>query len=502
MFIYYNFFSDVNMKLFEILKKYTLVKNGKNLQTDGTKIYVESSDDSKKQEEVLFESQDIVPISEDGIIDTNSALARAKYKSNLINLVNQLKKDGTCNKYKIIRNDDFFPYNWEWTLSSIGPELEKCPSTFTYLLRRSIAIKNASSQLTTHFGLAPSSEELKPYLEELDPDLGYIYKPLTFRSTKHFTVNIPLPYTFSYNWISSERNFTIIDDIDNLVNSGYAYSLGYFDTYLDITHEPLKISKNAIVIIAEDKYKEIIKNPIIANELRDRRVVLYKGDEGLAINMFLTELGVLPYRVEEIFFRYDSQTQKILEDSFQTFAEKNNIDYNIGHGNINGVGGHFSSFYDNLNNSANDFKQLFIDFLLKKFPEYSDIIDISLFSVDNVAKQVIDNIGTDKLLLAISEFNEKVKKGLIANTIEYKNDRNNITPEISSFFKRTLFVIKQYYSNTSLFNFSSEETRDLQENIKNFFHSYSVEEQLYSAVNICKQFDIDYNIEINQYNTK
>lgn len=140
--------------------------------------------------------------------------------------------------------------------------------------------------------------------------------------------------------------------------------------------------------------------------------------------------------------------------------------------------------------------------MLKKFPEYSDIIDIALFSVDNVAKQVIDSIGSDKLLLAISEFNEKVKKGLIANTIEYKNDRNNITPEISSFFKKTIFFIKQYYSNTSSFNFSSEETRYLQENIKNFFHSYSVEEQLSSAVNICKQFGIDYNVEISQYNTK
>ena len=80
------------------------------------------------------------------------------------------------------------------------------------------------------------------------------------------------------NWIRSgnqfveaNRNFTVIDTLDNFLNSGYAYTADYKDAYLDVTHEGLKISEQAIVLISEDKYNTLINDPAIAEQLKNRR---------------------------------------------------------------------------------------------------------------------------------------------------------------------------------------------------------------------------------------
>ena len=98
--------------------------------------------------------------------------------------------------------------------------------------------KNNSS-LSSRFVIPSEYEEAR---KKLPKELGYINNPVKFRSTKHFTVNTPLGYTGEYNQVESNRNFTIIDSLDNISRSGYAYSISYFDAYLDITHENLPIS--------------------------------------------------------------------------------------------------------------------------------------------------------------------------------------------------------------------------------------------------------------------
>ena len=174
--------------------------------------------------------------------------------------------------------------------------------------------------------------------------------PSYFRSTKHFTINTPLGVTGDYNSVKLGRKFIIIDTMDNFLNSGYAYSVGYRDAYLDVTHEPLKISDQAIVLIDSDKYDDIIKDESIASELESRRVIKFRGDEILAIDMVLSEMSILPSRIGMRYAFYDEEIHKILDSSIIELAEKNNLLLNKSHGgSLSPEGGHFSNYFDEKN---------------------------------------------------------------------------------------------------------------------------------------------------------
>ena len=102
-------------------------------------------------------------------------------------------------------------------------------------------------------------ENIDETLELIDKDTGSILLPVKFRSTKHFTVNTPLEVTGDYNTVSLDRTYTIIDNIDSFLSKGYGYSVAYHDAYLDVSHESLPVSLDAVVLIEESKYdmKEI-----------------------------------------------------------------------------------------------------------------------------------------------------------------------------------------------------------------------------------------------------
>ena len=145
----------------------------------------------------------------------------------------------------------------------------------------------------------------------------YLFYPVYFRSTKHFTVNTPLGLASEYNGVPSNRTFTIIDDISNFLSSGYGYSLSLTDAYLDVTHKPLKISDKAFIIISIDDYNKLKNDKEIMNMLKERQLIVYKGDLALAINMFLTEKGILPFRTNH---EYDDDLKQIITDSLKKYV--------------------------------------------------------------------------------------------------------------------------------------------------------------------------------------
>ena len=57
-------------------------------------------------------------ITSDNIIDTNNTESLEKYKNNLELLIKETKEKGYIDKFALIRNDDFFPYNSEWIVNS------------------------------------------------------------------------------------------------------------------------------------------------------------------------------------------------------------------------------------------------------------------------------------------------------------------------------------------------------------------------------------------------
>lgn len=454
------------MSIFNNIKKYKLFKSSQSYDVSNVNNIVLPVKETK---DIYYD--ELVSITDDNFIDTTSEISIQKYKSNLHNLVKKVKQKGYIDIFKCIRDDDFFPYDYSWSLSCKYTGVEKSGSVFTYELRKAFIKNNIAKKgnsLSNRFILPSEYEEAR---KKLPKDLGYINNPVKFRSTKHFTVNTPLGYTGEYNQVESNRNFTFIDNLDIISNSGYAYSISYFDAYLDITHECLPISKSAVILIDDNKYNDITKDPIIKEQLKNRRVIRYKGDQSLAINMVLTELGILPYRSGNRYYEYDKETKDILENSIKKYCDDNNIPYNLGHGNINGKGGHFSDNLDTKKNLSEFADEYFVNHLRNKYPNYSDYLQYGMTNNEYLAKKIIELIGVDELLSTIEDYNNYINNVTYNNIIIFKNKKDSINSSTSKLFKDALNVIKMYYNNELDFDISEDI-------ISTFFHSYSIEEQI------------------------
>lgn len=438
------------------------------------------------EQEVQFESDTIVPICASDFLDTTSPLAIAKYRSNLKHLVAQAKQFGKIEKFMTIRNDDFFPYDWQWTVSSKDTCFELVNNKLSLALKTTIAMKNAGSVKHENFWVPSANNSLNDEMSKLDKNLGAVLMPVKFRSTKHFTINTPLTYTGEYNVVKVNRNFTIIDTASTLLESGYAYSADYRDAYLDVTHEGLKISEQAIVLISEDKYSFIMNDPAISKQLHDRRVIVYRGDEAVAINMILSEMGVLPARPGNKYIVYDNEIIEILRSSMERLCAEYDIEYSKGHGNIDGKGGHFSDLYDGYNRDFLASQQDFIEFLRNKYPSHSNLINNNILDSDSRIYELIELVGVEQLLSTIEEYNKMMRAKLVFNFRDYKDERQTITPEISMIFKKTVCGIRKFYQSEP--NNVSQQFIEL---VCLFYHSNSVEEQLLAATKICSILGIE-----------
>ena len=250
---------------------------------------------------------ELMQISKDNFIDTTNEENIKKYQENLNNIIRDTKEKGFIDKYVIIRNDDFFPNDYEWILN--------CKCTYGEYQKLVAWRKfNNSSRSLKDFIQKIFKSKAKEEKESVQQEDLYLFYPVHFRSTKHFTVNTPLGLTGEYNGVSSRRTFTIIDDINNFLSSGYGYSLSERDAYLDITHESLKISDKAIILLSIDDYNKLKHDEKMMATLSQRQLIVYKGDSSVTINMLLSEKGILPFRTE---FQYDDELKQIISESLK-----------------------------------------------------------------------------------------------------------------------------------------------------------------------------------------
>ena len=179
----------------------------------------------------------ILKIENDGYLDTTNANSLERFKHNIKILIEKAKKDKKIDKFMIIRTDNFFPVDWEWTVASRNTNIEKVVFALSNELRVKLALDK--SKIKSQFNginIPIANDKLNNLMSDIDKYIGAVYLPVKYRSTKHFTINTPLGVTGDYNLVSNDRDFTIIDEIDNFLNSGYAYSVAYHDAYLDVSH--------------------------------------------------------------------------------------------------------------------------------------------------------------------------------------------------------------------------------------------------------------------------
>ena len=493
------------MKIFQILKDFILEKEPKEGRI--TKIDIENPVvELKKEEEIAWESDAIEPISNEGVIDADEKTSLAKYKSNLRLLVKQAKEKGYVDEFRLIREDDFFPQDLKWRVASYQTEREYAKSKLAYSMRLAKARaalkekKNAQKEeknktRRTLFGERKETpysfdipffqDELEEEMKKVEEDFGRLYEPVHFRSTKHFTINTPLSFTGSYNNVASNRKFIVIDTPENFVKSGYGYSADYQDAYLDITHEPLEISKDAIILIHAEDYDEILKNEGVRKDLEKRKVIRFKGDEALAINMVLTEEGILPYRAGRV-MEYDAQLDEIMKKSMQNFCNATNLDYAQGHGNINGRGGHFTDRLDRENEERRYFEEEMMNFLEENFPLTEEEGRTFL----SEPEKIIEKYGYETVEKIIKDYNEFAHEKLKKDRRNYDNEKGKITPSQHELFVSTIQLIREYEKEHENISLSYSTDLELKEVIKIFYHATSIYEQLSAAREIKSRLTI------------
>ena len=425
-----------------------------------------------------FPQNEIVQISKDGILDTNSPNAIEALEHNLKVLINRTKKLGHVEKFVLIREDDFFPQGWNWDKLSKTTNLEKVCTKLSYETRKKHALREAgfdNSLGTDGFRIPTATQEqINAAMMKVDKSIGNFLLPSRFRSTKHFTVNTPLEITGDYNAVSTNRDYIIIDDINNFINSNYGYSISYHDAYLDVTHEKLPISENAVVLIKDENYDRIMAEPKVAEELTKRRVIRYKGETFLAVNMALSELGVLPSKIGRKYADYDIEITDIIDNSMKRLANENGLFFDRSHSG-NGSNGHFSSYYDDKNQDYQIAVRQSIDFLIKKFPEQEQLFNRYIRNGDS-AEEIVEQIGVDKLIDAINEYNETVSVNFSQVQNEYNQDKNTIKPKTHEQFTKMVSLINTFYTNVP-FDSNYEGKEELESSIQQFFQGNTIQEQ-------------------------
>ena len=407
---------------------------------------------------IIPESNEIINLTNNNILDTDDKVTIAKFKHNLKILYKELEEKNKIDKFVIIREDNFYPYNNEWLVNSKETEYEEYNQALSIQLKKRIQ-KNTS-----------------------------IYMPTHFRSTKHFTINTPLGTTGSYNGVEDNRNFIVIDSINNLIDSEYTCSIAPQDAYVDVSHEPLKISNDVTIMINQEKYNTLKDNEELMADLKNKKVIIYKGDEVVAIQMVLTEMGILPSKVGTRFYEDNTGlAYKKTEESLKEIAKNKNIMYNQSHGGE--INGHFSSKYDDMNNDWNTSLNEFISFLKSNLENIDDSLIKESLKNKEKADELINLVGEEKLFNIIQNYNERVKDNISITRKKYCKERTSIPSDISEIFKKTVKRINIFYKNNEQNNYSAIELNELEENIRLFFQSPSIEEQIKSSSILLKKMN-------------
>ena len=106
------------------------------------------------------------------------------------------------------------------------------------------------------------------------------------RRTIHFTLN-GLVGSHEYGDFKG-RNFIIIEPFEEHVNDDSLMNINEADTYFG---DNMVLSKRASILIPVEKYKELIKDQKMLEELNKFDVRLFDGDESKAVEMCLVDRG-------------------------------------------------------------------------------------------------------------------------------------------------------------------------------------------------------------------
>lgn len=240
----------------------------------------------------------------------------------------------------LVRTEDYFPINKKMEIiDELNNTQRYCPNIIKAVNDRILAsempttwnyqgnefslvdsdgffnVKEVMNMYNREFVESEFCEQFLTRSEELRQEYGFIGS--LYRSTKHFSLN-GLVSSHAYGNFSA-RSFIFLDPFSEHKDDNMA-SFNTVDTYYNVSREkPFCLSEKAILMMPISRYNEIASKQGMRSQFNKYRdVTVFSGDEKIAVEMKLEELGVFS---EEIGMQISSPD--FLNDAMNNFCKSN-----------------------------------------------------------------------------------------------------------------------------------------------------------------------------------
>lgn len=238
-----------------------------------------------------------------------------------------------------------------------------------------------------------------------------------YRSTKHFALN-GLVSSHEYGDFSGNP-YIFIEPLEEHINDEGILSLNEADTYFKISREkPFKLSDRAKLMMPLEEYLKIKDNPEELEKIHDYDLTLFSGDEKVAVDMKLAELGYMP----EDIGKWGYELESVMDYAISNLSKEYGIEVAV----------HFYSDIsaedqERTNEMTEESNLRFVNKLFEEFGIDENYHEgaISQTLTEQEVEQIISFCGEDNIKSFISRFNEERRKELDLKREEFYAKRES-----------------------------------------------------------------------------
>ena len=126
------------------------------------------------------------------------------------------------------------------------------------------------------------------------------------RRTSHWTLN-GLVSSHMYGNFEG-RNFIIVEPLEEQIEHDGLLNIDEADTYF---YGDLRLSDRAIILMKLEEYKERYKDPVKREEMKKKNIRLFVGDENIAVQALLHDLGYVFEKVDMWGYESDDKNPEL-----------------------------------------------------------------------------------------------------------------------------------------------------------------------------------------------
>lgn len=236
-----------------------------------------------------------------------------------------------------------------------------------------------------------------------------------YRSTKHFTLN-GLVASHEYGDFSGNP-YIFIDPLEEHIDDENLLSVNEADTYFKVSREkPFKLSKKAKLIMPIEEYLKIKENPERLKEIEEYDLTLFSGDEKIAVDIKLAEMGYIP----EDIGKWGYELGTVMDGAVAKLSKEHGIEVAVHYySDIN------AEDQEKTNEMTDESNKLFVDRIFEEFgidEKYKEGA-VSQNLPEEEIRKIIDDCGEDNIKAFIAKFNTERRKELDLKREEFYAER-------------------------------------------------------------------------------